>query len=316
VHEDRTEYSLLGNMRLTPKLNIEAGVKLENSTIAVKGEDRETNLSYTKPRLQVVYTPTPKLKLTWKLENTLAQLDFGDFAASVDLQSTVVKAGNVSLKPTRKWIHSLNIDYSFWEKGNFNITLERQNLSDVTDFMALVVDGETYTTRGNIGDGHIDRLDANFTLPLDKFKIKGGEFKTRYTMRESAVVDPITRQERPISNIFAKQFSFSFTQNLVQKKIKWGVNYGVNSTRYQYRVFDKLSWKYEPWINAFVEFKLPETISKATTINVRAMNIGDQNQYFDRTVYQGLRGLSGVQRFEETIMKPRPGLMIKLLKEL
>jgi hypothetical protein len=316
VHEDRTEYSLLGNMRLTPKLNVEAGLKLENSTIAVKGEARETNLSYTKPRLQVVYTPTPKLKLTWRLENTLAQLDFSDFAASVDLQSTVVKAGNVSLKPTRKWIHSLNVDYSFWEKGNFNVTLERQSLQDVTDFMALVVDGDTYTTRGNIGDGHIDRLDANLTLPLEKLKIKGGEFKTRYTMRESGVIDPITHQERPISNVFARQFSFGFTQNLVQKKIKWGVNYGVNSTRYQYRVFDKLSWKYEPWINAFIEFKLPESVSKATTINVRGMNLGDQNQYFDRTVYQDLRGVSGVKRFEETIMKPRPALMIKLLKEL
>ena len=165
VHEDRAEYTALINWKATQSLNIEAAMTVETSTIGVKQGNRQSHFVYPKPRFQIIWQLTPHLKLDARIEREVSQLDFGDFATSVDLQSTTIHAGNTQIVPSKQWTEALRLDYSFWDKGNFGIALEHNDIRDTIDHMILSDGVDQYDTRGNIGKARKDQLTLDLTLP-------------------------------------------------------------------------------------------------------------------------------------------------------
>jgi hypothetical protein len=117
VEEVRDEMFATEDLQISPSLNFEGSLKVENSRIADKLANRSKSLVYPKPRLQLVWSITPEAKVTWLSERVVGQLDFTEFATSVLLQTSVVTAGNPDLIPQQTWKHSLTLDYSFWKSG-------------------------------------------------------------------------------------------------------------------------------------------------------------------------------------------------------
>ena len=56
-----------------------------------------------------------------RLEREVGQLDFGDFAASADLEEQNVYGGNVDLEPEQRWISELTYERRFWGEGVVSI---------------------------------------------------------------------------------------------------------------------------------------------------------------------------------------------------
>ncbi|ESQ89120.1 hypothetical protein ABAC460_13705 [Asticcacaulis sp. AC460] len=312
VEEDRAEYYVIRNWQVNPKLSVETGLKVETSTISVAQDNRSESFVYPKPSIQVVWSPRDKLKVSWRSERVVGQLDFGDFASSVSLDTEVVKAGNPSIVPQKEWAHALTFDYGFWTKGALSVSFKHASLEDTLDFAPIVTDDGVFNARGNIGDGVRDEIGVNFTLPLDKFKFKGGELKVDYTKYFTSVTDPITGDSRPISGLNPDRFNIVLSQNITSWRANWGVEINSLNNGTQYHATEQYRYKSAPWIALWAEYKTKDNITWAVIFQ----NPPKRRDQMTRTVWDGLREQTPIVRQEHSDGKANPFVIVRVKKEL
>lgn len=312
VEEDRNEYFVVSNWQANPKLNLEAALKVETSTISVKQENRSESFVYPKPKIQAVWSPTDKFKLTWRYERVLGQLDFGDFASSVSLQTEVVKAGNTSVVPQKQWQNALSFDWKFWDKGALTVTFEHDDLEDTLDHLAIVTDDGVFDARGNIGDGTVDSVSTVLNLPLDKLKFKGGILKIDYTRRWTNVTDPITGRDRPISGMNPDNFVINLSQNLPKHRTSWGVEIVSLNNSTQYNARELYRYKSSAWFAWWAEYKTKNGL----TYGVVLQNPQRRNDRQYRTTWEDLREMSPVEQQQYSSYHQKPWVIVRVRKDL
>lgn len=312
VEEDRNEYFVVSNWQATPKINVEAAMRVETSTISVKQDNRSQSFVYPKPKLQVVWSPTDKFKVTGRVERVVGQLRFGDFARSVNLQTTVVTAGNTTIVPQKQWQNALTLDYSFWEKGSLSVTVEHDDLEDVLDHMAIVTTSGTFDARGNIGDGKIDSINVALNLPLDKLYVKGGTLKFDYTRRSTHVIDPVTLQDRAISGMNPDDYTIGFYQSLPKHNTSWGVDLQSLNNAFQYNAKELYRYKSAPWITMYAEYKTKSGLTYAVILQ---NPLRRRDQYW-RSTWSGLRDQSPMAQQEYNVSFMKPWVILRVRKEL
>src|SRR5690606_12923681 len=145
------------------------------------------------PRLQVTWTPWEQNQFRFRFERELGQLDFDDFAASASLSNGQLFGGNVDLEPEQRWITEAVYERRFWGEGVVSITLRHDEIVDAIDRIPLP--GGLSAT-GNIGDGTMDRLAIDLTLPLDRLGMSGGRLEIGTKWEETEVTDPTTGAAR------------------------------------------------------------------------------------------------------------------------
>lgn len=312
VEEERNEYYVIRNWQPTKKLNVEAGLKVETSTISVIQENRSKSFVYPKPTLQVVWSPRDKLKVSWRTERVVGQLNFDDFASSVSLDTSVVKAGNPEVVPQKEWQNGITLDYSFWEKGSVTLGYKHATLEDTLDFKPIVTDDGVFNARGNIGEGTRDEYTVNFTLPLDKLKIKGGELKIDYTRFKTSVTDPVTGAKRAISNVNPDVYVINFSQNFPKIRTSWGIEIDSLNNMEQFNATDYYRYKSADWIAFWAEYKTKSNV----TFGVVVQNAFRRRDQYNRTVWSGQRGDSPVQEIQHNVSYGLPFVILRVKKEL
>ncbi|MBW8880060.1 MAG: outer membrane beta-barrel protein [Asticcacaulis sp.] len=312
VEEARNEYYAIRNWQATKQLNIEAGLRVETSTISVKQEDRSKSFVYPKPMVQVVWAPREKVKLSWRTERVVGQLNFDDFASSVSLDTSVVKAGNPDIVPQKEWQNGITLDYSFWDKGSVTLGFKHATLEDTLDYKPIVTDDGVFNARGNIGEGTRDETTVNFTLPLDRFKVKGGEFKVEYTRYKTSVTDPVTGRTRAISDINPDVYVINFSQNLTKHRTSWGVEIDSLNNKEQFNATDYYHFKSASWIALWAEYKTKNNI----TFGMVFQNPFWRRDEYQRIVWEGQRDMSPQQEAQYNVAYGRPFVILRVKKEL
>src|SRR5262249_35132354 len=100
VEERRGEAFTTATWRMTPKLTLEGGLRIEDSTISSKGDVvLSKTLVYPKPRVVLTWSPNDDNQVRLRAEREVGQLDFKNFAASATLNGNGVVAGNPDLVP-------------------------------------------------------------------------------------------------------------------------------------------------------------------------------------------------------------------------
>lgn len=311
VEEDRTEYQTNLNWQFTPKLNVETAMRVETSTISVPQSGRSSDFVYTKPMIQAVYGVNDKMKLSWRSERALGQLNFNDFASSVSLLNNVIVAGNPDIVPQKEWRHTLKMDYGFWEKGNFGIRIMHADLEDVMDYVAIVTPTRVFNARGNIGEGTLNTFEISATIPTDRFKIKNGLFKFQVTYNQSEVTDPITGQKRALSNLNPMPYGISFRQTFSAWNSSWGFNISNLSRFTQYQATEITRVRNIPFVSVYADHK----ISGGVTFTGRLEFLGGLDAQNERVVYSGLRDSSPISFTERDHYKAGPNLYLHVKKE-
>ncbi|MDB5454469.1 MAG: TonB-dependent receptor, partial [Caulobacter sp.] len=223
VEEIRGEAFTKATWRPSPKLTLEGGLRLETSTISQSGDaDLEKSFFYAKPRFQATWTPRANNQLRLRFERELGQLDFGDFAASAELDDSTVYGGNVDLAPEQRWISELTYERRFWGEGIVSIGYRHDEIIDVIDRLPLP---GGLSAVGNIGNGTLDKLSVNIVVPTDRLGIKGGRITLKNDWNETHVTDPTTGKDRPITEIRPTQANIGFQQDLTRWKTQWGINW-------------------------------------------------------------------------------------------
>ncbi|WP_046652148.1 TonB-dependent receptor plug domain-containing protein [Brevundimonas diminuta] len=266
VEETRGELFGKATWRINPKWTLEGGLRLESSTISQSGDaEQEKSFVYAKPRLLTTWTPTAGAQVRLRIERTVGQLDFGDFAASAELQNESVFGGNVDLQPEQRWVSELTFEKRFWGEGIVSVGLRHDEITDAIDVIPL--DGG-YAAVGNIGDGTLDQLVLNVTVPTDKLGLSGGKFGFKNTWNHTEVTDPTTGETRPISGIRASQATISFQQDVTRLKLQWGGAWIPLLGQKNYRPDQISGWRGHDYYELWSEYKPTPTLAIRGQINI------------------------------------------------
>ncbi|NBB15972.1 TonB-dependent receptor [Caulobacter sp. SLTY] len=299
VEEERGEIFTTANWRLNPKFALEAGLKVEFSTISQSGD---TNLSksftYPKPRLIATWDITSSDQLRVRVEREVGQLNFRDFASSIALSTGgTVTAGGADLEPSKATVYEATYERKFWKDGALVLSLTHEDITDATDRIRVtdvascpLVGGIPDTTDlscnfdapGNIGEGKNTEFEIRLTLPLAKLGVQGGLLRVNTEWSQSEVTDPTTGEQRRISGQAPFEWEVRFSQDLPKHRTQWGVDvFGAFQERY-YR-FDRIDQiELETWVTFYAEWKpRPDFAIRIEAHNLLGRDVTRSRQLYD-----------------------------------
>jgi hypothetical protein len=281
VEETRGEAFGKGTWRVRPNLTLEGGLRLEASTISQSGDaDQEKSFFFAKPRFQATWTPRPQNQVRLRFEREVGQLDFGDFAASSDLEDENVFGGNVDLEPEQRWISELVYERRFLGDGIVSIGYRHDEITDVIDVLPLPGD---LSAVGNIGDGTLDQLSVNVVVPLDWTGFSGGQFSFRNDWNKTEVTDPTTGRTRPISDVRPSQPNITIAQDITTWKINWAVTWLTSLEQISYDPDQTSGFTGGDYFEAYAEYKPTPTLSIRAQVNVWDDFIVERTVFAERT---------------------------------
>jgi hypothetical protein len=285
VTEGRGEAFTTATWRALSSLTVEAGVRVETSTISSSGDVvLSKTLTFPKPRLLVTWSPTADDQVRLRVEREVGQLDFASFAASATLNGAGIVAGNPNLTPQQDWAYEATYERRFWKDGVVTLTARRLELTDVIDRAPVFSASGVFDTPANIGDGSENDLVASFSLPLQRFGVTGGTLRGQGTWRDSSVKDPTTGVQRRISGQHDVDAELHFTQDLPRYNLTWGVE-AFTPFRQRFFRFDEIDTNHQnPSWDIFADYKFrPDLTLRVQLFNKSHYDVG-------RDVFGGVRG--------------------------
>ena len=281
VEETRGELFSKATWRVRDDLTLEGGLRLEASTITQSGDaEQEKSFFFPKPRLLATWTPMADNQFRLRFEREVGQLDFGDFAASADLDEENVFGGNTDLEPEQRWISELTYERRFWGDGIVSIGLRHDEITDAIDVIPL---DDGLSAVGNIGDATLDQLSVNILVPMDKVGFTGGRVGFRNTWNHTEVTEPTTGETRPISNVRASQANINIAQDINSWKLQWGVAYLPLLGQASYDPDFKSAWRGRDYVEIWAEYKPTPTLSIRAQVNLWDNFDQERIAYGDRT---------------------------------
>ncbi len=286
VNEKRSEVFATATWRPLPKFTLEAGLKVEDSTIASTGDVVQSKtLVYPKPRLVATWSPDDNDQVRVRVEREVGQLDFNNFVASASLNTSGVLAGNPNLLPQTDWAFEVAYDRRFWKDGLISLTARHLILQDVVDRVPVFDPSGVFDEPGNIGGGTENDLVASFTLPLDRLGVPHAIFRGLGTWRFSSVTDPTTGEKRAISGQHALDGELHFAQDLPRWKLNWGVDANITWRERYYRFNEIDTYDAGTFDTVYIEYKPKPDLALRFELD----NAGRRPFDVTRRVYSGPR---------------------------
>jgi outer membrane receptor protein involved in Fe transport len=213
VEETRIEPFITDVWAIGPAWKLEAGAIAEFSKLTLSGDSvASRSFKFIKPRAIATWTVTPQTTLELRAERQVAQLNFGEFATSVDVTlGNQVDAGNADLVPEKVTNLSALIRHKFLERGSIQFLGQYQFVSDTQDLVPITLRDAAgnvaarFDGAGNIGNSKRWNGELEITLPFDwltkPMGFAGLELKYVGHYHGSSVTDPVTGVTRRRSNV-------------------------------------------------------------------------------------------------------------------
>ncbi len=306
VRETRFEPFVAANWSPLPDWKFEFGLITERSILDVISTGaKKSRFLFWKPRIVANWTASKNTNVEFKIVREAAQLDFNDFATSVDLGvDGQVDFGNRELIPQRTWTYAITLQQRFWDKGSLELMFDHVDVDDAQDLVPVtVVDNAgnvvgRFDGPGNIGKGRYWNITSEGRIPLDRLTkpigIKGMELGFVAHYHGSRVIDPVTGRSRLVSGRPEFHYSLSLRHDLDKPKMAWGVSSGwaVNNISYFINQISRSS--NQLLVDFFAEYRG----FKRGTLRLDVTNVTDRPFVRDRLFFVDTRATGLVsQRF-------------------
>lgn len=285
VREDRYETSLSFSRGLSSTLSVQAIGALEFSKIEQTGA-MPNSRSFRRPKgsLAATWKPAEDFDVSLTLARRVSQLGFGDFLASVSLNTDNENGGNNELVPYQSWNVEIEANKSLGPWGSLKLEARQAWFEDFIDWFPLP---EGREARGNIGDASRLHLQANATINLDPIGWKGARFDIAAVKRYMYVDDPFTGVERGFS--YDQEGSLEIDYRHDVPSTDWAYGGGIShfdNAPYARRYEVGREWEGPFFDTLFIEHK----DVMGLTLRAQATNLvlGARNR-FQRTVFDGSR---------------------------
>jgi hypothetical protein len=304
VSETRFEPFISDVWSVSPAWRIEGGFIAETSRLTVSGDaSARRSFLFLKPKVSATWTLDKQTTVELRAQRDVAQLDFTDFATSVDLSlGGQVAAGNAALVPEKTITLSALIRRKFFDRGSLQLRGSFVKVSDTQDLIPVIVRDAhgVITSRfdgaGNIGNSTRWIGELNITLPFDwltkPIGITGMELEYSGSYNGSRVTDPVTGLTRRRSSTQLWQQTFNFRHDIAKAGISWGVETYINAASIEYFIDQIRSFRAGPELFAFIEYKK----LKIGTLRFQVANVTDVGLTLDRTFFRDTRATSDIIR--------------------
>ena len=295
VEETRLEPFVSDVWTLGPAWKIEAGAIAELSKLTLSGDSTaERRFTFIKPRAIATWTFSPQTTLELRAERQVAQLNFNEFATSVDVTvGNQVDAGNADLVPEKSTTLSALIRHKFLDRGSIQFRADYQLVSDTQDLVPITVrdaDGNIiaqFDGTGNIGKSTKWNGELEITLPLDWLTKPIGfvGIEARYVghYHGSRVTDPVTGLNRRVSQRPLWHQQWDIRHDMADLGLVFGGSISVQDANYDYFFNEKRQQKEGTRTTIFMEYSK----FKLGTIRFQVTDMAGFRR--DRFIYAGTR---------------------------
>ncbi len=221
VAELRGEVFANITLGVAPRLNVESGLAFEMSRIRVTGDvASEQSLHYWKPSLALVWSASSATQLRVGARRTVDQLDFGDFAASVDQADGRPLGGNAELRPARVTRAIARIDHRWGRSGALAVEAYHQWHAGMLGYLLLPSGDEAL---GTIGNARTWGVTAQATIPLDAM-LRNARLTVDGFVRASDIRDRLTDETHAMDGLEPRWVTAEFRHDVPEQRLSWGVN--------------------------------------------------------------------------------------------
>ncbi len=307
VKEWRYEPFISDVWTISKDWKLEAGLIYERSSLSVRGDaSASRTLQFIKPRAVATWTISKTNSLEFRVERGINQLDFNDFATSVDLGSNAqVDAGNAELVPQRSWNLETIWRQKFWDRGSIQLAAAYRSLSQVQDLVPISQRDTSgaiisrFDAAGNIGPGRRFDLELEVTLPLDRLTrplgLIGMEIKYVGHYHNTRVTDPVTGLARHLSGQRLHHHDVNFRHDISGSGISWGFDMAYSAPQISYFFNQIQRDAASPEFFVWTEYKK----LKYGTLRFEVGNLTDIAIRRDRTFYRDTRASNDIIRIIE-----------------
>ena len=283
VEEDR--YELIGSwghpLGATAKLQVSAGGEYSKLQ-QVGGGGLTRTFKRPKGSVSLAWKPSDTLDVNLKLQRKVGQLNFSDFLASVNLHDGSENAGNPDLVPQQSWEFEAEATKTLGAYGTTTLRLYDHRIDDLIDIIPIGDDGES---PGNIDSAREYGVEWKGTWKLDPFGWAGAKLDTRWWVQQSEVRDPLTGEQRRISNSLVHFWDISLRDDIPGTPWAWGgeLNHEKDARGVRLSEIGE-TWEGPIWGSLFIERKnlLGLTVRATLTNLVNARSYRDRYVYVDR----------------------------------
>lgn len=284
VEEDRYEVMTSYSRTLSPRLSVQLAAGGEYSAISVVGPNGETRRFWRpKGQASAAWKPDADTTVNARLQRRIGQLDFGVFASSVDLAVGQSTAANTQLVPQQSWELELEGIRRLGPWGVTSLRAYGRSIEDIVDFIPIGASGQA---PGNLDQATVAGAEWKGNFTLDPMGWRGARLDLRVQVQDSHVDDPLTGEDREISNSLLRLYEGVFRHDVPGTDWAWGGN--ATSVTYARAVrlteIGRLT-EGPVWASVFIEHKDVAGL----TVRFTAGNIADARSVWDRTVYVNRR---------------------------
>jgi hypothetical protein len=307
VVEHRGEAEIVHGWRPGERWTIESSMAAEASRLSFTGAvDQSVSLSYLKPSIQVTRSLGGQSQLRARLHRDVSQLDFADFVSRASFSDDIIQGGNPDLVPETSWRAELTADLRFGTENALSLTLFRRWVSDTVDLVRLEVDGRSFDAPGNIGPARINGAQLSVRAALQPL-IRGGVLTLDGTWMDADVVDPLTGEERTVSDFADTELKIEFRQDLPHHPFAWGARYTGKPELTFFR-FDEIDRRREsPTLDLFAE----TTAVSGLKISATLVSLLGTPERRERTFFATDRN-GGIDHVERTERYPGRWLIVSM----
>lgn len=298
---DRTELPLSGSDGTIEEERVEATVSYSGSLVhdislqaTVGGEIswiEQTGNTLSRRRF---FRPKGIVTINWQVdddfnvfaevERRIGQIEFIDFLASVNLTEDQQNLANPNLRPPQSWDFEIGATKRFSGLTRSTLRIYARDISDLVDRIPVGAIGDAI---GNIESAWLYGVEWDSTMDLSPLLVRGARLDARLQLQDSELVDPVTGEERRISNNLRHLVDIGFRHDVPDSNWVWGGNLEYVRRAADFRFEEFSTFRQAAVGSAFVEHK---DVFAGIGINATvARSLGDFQQV-DRTRFVARRG--------------------------
>jgi len=258
VSEDRAEFSVQYSRPISNDWSLQSLIATEYSKLSVDGDTLPHTESFQRYKGFVALSGTinEQSSLRTRIERSVGQLSFRDFASSKNVNEGTNNGGNTHLVPDQTWRAELSYERTFGATDKLTVTgfVER-----VDDFITFIPFKDGTEGRGNIDKLNTKGIDISGTIAFDRFNIEGAKLDITAKFHQSTYHDLVTGKELEYeqNRYHPVEYEVSFRHDIPNTSIAWGFIIEERSPNVRYRLNQK-SVQDHHWPQAhklFVEHK-------------------------------------------------------------
>lgn len=297
VRELRVEPFISDVWTISPRLTIEVGAIMEFSRLKLSGDSNaQRSFQFIKPRIIASWALSKATSLEFRITRQVAQLDFNEFATSVDLgQGNQVDAGNQDLVPEKLTDYAAIIRHKFLDRGSIQLLASYVDINDTQDLVLITtrdamgnVTGR-FDGAGNIGKSKRWNAELEITLPFDwltqSLGVTGLELKYVGHYHGSSLTDPVTGLNRRVSGRPLWHQNWDLRHDIQGTGLVWGVSWAERASGNAYFFNQYRREDFGAKLSAFIEYNR----FKLGTIKIEGMGLTGDKTFRNRFFYNDTR---------------------------